>query len=93
MSALSAAGATAIRSAASSALDGDNDGVGGDGYQLRFKVLYGDFNDDGLVSLADAVQVRNRIGTADAFADLDGNGDVDLADVAIARSRIGARLS
>jgi hypothetical protein len=73
-------------------LDGDGDGTGGDAYSRGFKVLYGDFNDDGAVTLADVVLVRNQIGGSNLFADLNGDGRVDLADDNIARSRLNTLL-
>ncbi len=81
---LAATGPDGIHDAAGGALDGDGNGTGGDAYSRDFKVLYGDFNDDGLVSLADGVLIRNLIGSNNIFADLNGDGQVDLTDVNIA---------
>ncbi len=89
-------GPNGIRDASGQALDGNGDGTAGDNYVRGFKVLYGDFNDDGVVSIADAVAVRNLIGRASdpnyRFADVNGDGVVDNTDVDIVRNRIGTRL-
>lgn len=63
------------------------------GYTRQLNVLPGDFNDDGVVSSADAVLIRNLIGQPyNPFADIDGDGSVTLTDVNLARARIGTRL-
>lgn len=90
-------------------LDGDdatadgNDGIrtangtawqGGD-YNLDFKVLPGDYNGDGVVTIQDSVGVRDHMpnyGTYDIFADLDGDQDVDLDDMNAPRRRLGWKL-
>lgn len=92
MAQLVATGADQIHNSAGGALDGDGNGLGGDTYSRRIKVLYGDFNDDGAVALGDAVLIRNLAGVVNLFADLNGDGKVDAADANIARSRIGSRL-
>ncbi len=92
ISQLVATGANGIHDATGNELDGDGNGGGGDAYSRTFEVLYGDFNDDGVVTLADAVLIRNAIGSSNIFADLNGDGQVDLSDVNIVRSRLGARL-
>jgi CSLREA domain-containing protein len=89
MAQLIAAGSDQIHDAAGNALDGD--GVGGDAFAHDINVLYGDFNDDGVVTLADALSIRSLIGGNNIFADLNGDGQVDVTDVNIARSRLGAR--
>jgi CSLREA domain-containing protein len=92
MAQLVATGADQIHNSAGGALDGDSNGLGGDTYSRRLKVLYGDFNDDGAVAITDAVLIRNLSGVANLFADLNGDGKVDATDFNIARSRIGMRL-
>ena len=58
-----------------------------------FKVLYGDFNDDGFITSADVVGINNAIaGPYNLFADLDGSGLDDTNDLVIVRKRIGIRL-
>jgi hypothetical protein len=58
-----------------------------------FKVLYGDFNDDGVITSADVVGINNAIaGPYNPFADLDGSGLDDTNDLVIVRKRIGIRL-
>jgi hypothetical protein len=89
---LAATGADQIHTAAGVALDGDGNGLGGDAYVREFKVLYGDFDDDGVVTLRDAVLIRNLIGSNNIFADLNGDGQVDATDVNIVRSRLNTRL-
>ncbi len=59
----------------------------------NFKVLYGDFNGDGVVSSADMLGVYDAMSqTYNIFADLNGDGVVNTTDVQIARSRIGAQI-
>jgi hypothetical protein len=69
-------------------------------FSKAFRVLYGDFNDDGVVNAADEAGVRanltppyqlNPVGY-NIFADLSGDGLVNLVDVGIARTRKGASL-
>jgi len=63
---------------------------GGTNFTQNFKVLWGDFNDDGVVSASDSVLVNNaRSSSYNIFADVNGNGVVDATDVSIVRSRIG----
>jgi len=65
-----------------------------------FKVLYGDFNDDGVVDAADEAGIRGNIAGPyqltntgyNVFADLSGDGIVNLIDVGIARTRKGQTL-
>jgi hypothetical protein len=69
-------------------------------FSQAFKVLYGDFTDDGLVDAADEAGVRanltppyNLIPSGyNIFADLSGDGLANLVDVGIARSRKGNSL-
>ena len=59
----------------------------------NFKVLYGDFNGDGVVNSSDMVGVNNAtVGAYNIFANLNGDGKVDVNDVAIARSQSGKHL-
>ena len=65
-----------------------------------FKVLYGDFTDDGVVDVADEAGVRANLtppyqlnaSNYNIFADLSGDGIVNLVDVGISRSRKGQTL-
>ena len=62
-------------------------------FSQNFKVLYGDFNDDGQVSISDVVGVIREIRQPyDIFADLNGDGEVDVIDVLIAIKRLGKHL-
>jgi hypothetical protein len=91
------------------ALDGDDaasdghDGirVGADiylgAYSLRFAVLPGDYNGDGVVNAQDMVGVRNQIqGTGDPalriWADIDGDGAPKIDDYTLVRKWLGKRL-
>lgn len=54
------------------------------------RILYGDFNDDGVVNSQDVVLVNQaRSLPYNILADMDGNGVVNAADVNIVRSQIG----
>ena len=65
----------------------------GAGFAENFKVLYGDFNDDGNVTSADMVGVyAATAGSYNIFADMNGDGSVSIADVLIVRSRLGKTL-
>jgi hypothetical protein len=62
-------------------------------FDQNFKVLYGDFNGDGVVSSADMLGVYYAMTQSyNIFADLNGDGVVNLTDVQIARSQIGKHL-
>jgi uncharacterized repeat protein (TIGR03803 family) len=62
-------------------------------YDLNFRVLWGDFNDDGVVNAADLRSIFNATGGPyNLFADLNGDGVVDMSDVTIVRNRIGHHL-
>jgi Bacterial Ig-like domain (group 3)/MBG domain (YGX type)/Dockerin type I domain len=91
------------------ALDGDDAASDGhDGIQsnpdiylgpfsLKFAVLPGDFNGDGVVNAQDMVGVRNQMqGTGDpsqiGWADFDGNGVINIDDYNLVRKRIGKHL-
>jgi hypothetical protein len=66
---------------------------GGAGFSQNLKVLWGDFNDDGVVSSADLVGVNNAtIAPYNVFADINGDGIVDVNDVQVVRTRIGTSL-
>jgi hypothetical protein len=80
-------GADALKDAVGNAL-------GGGDFSQSFKVLYGDFNDDGFVTSADMVGVNNaKSAVYNILADINGDGVVDLNDVLIVRSRNGRFLS
>ncbi len=54
------------------------------------KILYADFNDDGIVSAPDLTGVNAaRSQTYNIFADLNGDGVVDVNDVNIVRTQTG----
>jgi hypothetical protein len=69
-------------------------------FSQGFKVLWGDFDDNGVVDGRDEAAIRGhqagpyQPGSAgyNLFADLSGDGIVNLVDVGIARSRNGAHL-
>ncbi len=66
---------------------------GGAGFAQTLHVLFGDFNDDGVVSAADLVGVNNAIAAAyTQFADLNGDGALTIRDVQLVRTRIGTSL-
>ena len=80
-------GADAVTDAAGNTL------YAGTGFSQNFKVLYGDFNGDGVVSSADMTAIQTATVTGyNIFADLNGDGTVDINDVKIARSRIGTSV-
>jgi hypothetical protein len=70
------------------------------GFSQAFKVLYGDFTDDGVVDAADEAGIRAHIPSPyqlttngyNIFADLSGDGIVNLIDAGIARTRRGNTL-
>jgi len=85
--ALAGSGPNAITNATGSPL---NNGAGA---TQSFRVLWGDFNDDGVVNSVDTVGVNNaRSLPYNVFADANGSGVVDAADVTLVRSRLGATL-
>jgi hypothetical protein len=64
--------------------------AGGSDFSQTLKVLYGDFNDDGVVNASDLVLVNRAVSMAyNVFADINGDGIVDANDVTAVRSRIG----
>jgi hypothetical protein len=84
---LAGTGANALKDAAGNAL------AGGSGFSQNLKVLYGDFNDNGIVNTSDMAQVLAAIsGPYNIFADMNGDGIVSSADLAIVRSRLGTSL-
>jgi len=88
---LSASGITDI---AGNPLDGNDDGDGGDDYQLLVLVaLGGDSDRDGDVDLDDLTVVGTYYGTENggtwATADFDADGDVDLDDLTVLGAHYG----
>jgi trimeric autotransporter adhesin len=85
---LAGSGADAIKDAAGNAL------AGGSGFSQNLKILWGDFNDDGVVNAGDGVAVNSvRVSnTYNIFADMNGDGVVNVTDVEIVRTRIGTSL-
>jgi hypothetical protein len=66
---------------------------GGAGFSQNLKVLWGDFNDDGVVSATDLVGVNNAtVAPYNVFADINGDGVVNTDDVQVVRTRIGTSL-
>jgi hypothetical protein len=66
---------------------------GGAGFAQNFNVLEGDFNDDGVISAADMVDVYNATKQPyNLFADINGDGAVTMADVGLVRQLIGNHL-
>jgi hypothetical protein len=93
-----------IVDSAGNALDGEvanpesltlpsGDGLPGGQSVLRFKVLSGDVNRDGVVDGNDLGLVLNGFDTYSADADLDGNGVVDSEDVNAVVSNFDATLA
>ena len=84
---LAGSGPNALSDAASNGL------AGGAGFSQALKILYGDFNDDGVVGAPDFVSVNNAISAPyNIFADMNGDGIVNLSDVQIVRTRNGTSL-
>ncbi len=84
---LAGSGANALKDAAGNAL------AGGAGFTQNLKVLYGDFNDDGVVNSADMAAVQAAVANPyNFFADMNGDGVISAADTAIVRSRLGTSL-
>lgn len=73
--------------------DAAGHGVGnGEGFTQALKILWGDFNGDGIVNSKDLTSVTavSRTTTFNVYADMNGDGVVNAADVAIVQSRQGA---
>ncbi len=84
---LAASGANALKDAGGNALGG------GTGFNQNLKILWGDFNDDGVVNAQDLVLVEAAtIGPYNIYADMNGDGVVNSADYLIVRSRSGTSL-
>ena len=67
--------------------------AGGAGFNQNLKILWADFNDDGIVNASDLVLVNNaRSAPYTVFADLNGDGVVDINDVRIVGTRNGTSL-
>ncbi len=65
-------------------------------YVRRLDVLPGDFNDDGVVSAADAKGVKNEllgVTPATIFGDVLGDGSVDTADYKAVKKLEGKKFS
>jgi len=87
MTALAGSGPAALMDASGNGL------AGGIGLAQALKILWGDFNDDGVISAADLVGINNAtIAPYNIFADVNGDGVVNLADVKIVRTRVGTSL-
>jgi hypothetical protein len=81
---LASSGANALKDAAGTPIAA---------FSQNVKVLWADFNDDGVVNSADSVGVNNAtVGPYNIFADLNGDGVVNASDVAIVRTRLGTSL-
>jgi beta-lactam-binding protein with PASTA domain len=84
---LAGSGAAALMDAAGNGLSG------GSGFAQALKILWGDFNDDGVVSAADLVGINNAtIAPYNVLADMNGDLVVNITDVQLARLRVGTSL-
>ncbi len=84
---LSGSGPNAILDASGAGL------AAGAGFTQALSVLWGDFNDDGVVTAADLAGVNNATAAPyDIFADMNGDGVVSVADVRVVRARLGTFL-
>jgi hypothetical protein len=83
--------ATLAGSGGNALTDAAGTGLGnGAGASQPFKVLWGDFNDDGVVNSQDVVLVNaQRSQPYSRFADLNGDGVVNVTDVTIVRGQVG----
>ena len=85
--ALAGSGADAIKDTSGNSLNG------GSGFTQHFKVLMGDYNDDGVVNAVDTVGVNAKtVQPYSVFADINGDGVVDSNDVRLTRSLLGSSL-
>ena len=83
---LATTGPNALMDASSNALNN------GAGFTQPFKVLWGDFNDDGIVNASDIALVSAaRSQTYNILADMNGDGVVNAADVTIVGQRAGTK--
>ena len=75
-------------------MDAQGDGLaGGSGFSQALKILWGDFNDDGVVNASDLALVNAaRSQTYNQLADMNGDGAVDANDVKIVQSRLNTML-
>jgi hypothetical protein len=72
---------------------GGNPLTGGAGFNQNLKILWGDFNDDGIVNASDLTLVNNaRSQPYNILADMNGDGVVNTADVTIVRAHNGQSL-
>jgi hypothetical protein len=71
--------------------DANGNGLGkGAGFSQALKILWGDFNDDGVVNSQDEVLVNTATHNPyNILADMNGDAIVNASDVLIVRSRIG----
>ncbi len=85
---LLASGSDAIMDAVGNALGG------GAAFNRNFRVLWGDFDDNGIVELRDieGVTAAFASGAYNIFADMNGDGVVDGDDVRVVTSRVGTVL-
>ena len=84
---LAGSGANALKDTAGTAL------AGGAGFSQNLKILYGDFNDDGVVNSQDLVLEAAAISAPyNILADMNGDGVVSLADYLLVRSRLSSSL-
>lgn len=82
------------------AVSDDNAGVSGSGGYLQqgdrvvnsIRVLPGDFDNNGVVTMRDLVMIRNLLATNNVYADLDGDNSVTNEDLLTIRFRLGKRL-
>jgi hypothetical protein len=85
--ALAGSGVNALKDA------GGNGLTAGAGFSQNLKILYGDFNDDGVVNSQDFTLVNAARSSAyNIFADMNGDGVVDATDVQVVRTREGTSL-
>ncbi len=84
---LAGTGGNTIADAAGNAL------AGGSGFTQNLKILWGDYNDDGVVNAQDLILLGEASTQPyNIFADLNGDGVVNAADVQAARLRVGTSL-
>jgi len=84
---LAGSGANALKDSGGNAL------AGGSGFSQNLKILYGDFNDDGVVNSTDLLEVQAAFSASyNILADLNGDGVVNVLDYTIVRTRLGTSL-